>query len=391
MITLIGQMAMCLLVAAGIGVAVGWLLRHREALSHEQRLAELETELHTKGQALDTAIYELKLQTSAVMALESKIASLESLGRSAQADLASRQDRIEALQQQLKDSQARSVSSQSELDAQLERLADQETTLAAYANEVRQANAACTNAQEELAHKEQELLDLQRRLADTESDRKELDRVRAKLEALEPAQGRLHWLEVQLSEKEAQHRNVVHRLEEDLAARDRRLAEQGHLERLLAERDQQLTALERRLAELHAVQAELAGQAKIMGDQEEEISRLRKRLGEVRAALRVRDDGGPVLARPNGPANQLSLQIPAPKMPAAARKDDLKKIQGISPAIERALNKMGTFTYVQIARWKPNDIARVAKKLDALPGRIKPDHWVAGAKRQHREKYGEKL
>ena len=391
MITLIGQMAMCLLVAAGIGVAVGWLLRHREALSHEQRLAELETELHTKGQALDTAIYELKLQTSAVMALESKIASLESLGRSAQADLASRQDRIEALQQQLKDSQARSVSSQSELDAQLERLADQETTLAAYANEVRQANAACTNAQEELAHKEQELLDLQRRLADTESDRKELDRVRAKLEALEPAQGRLHWLEVQLSEKEAQHRNVVHRLEEDLAARDRRLAEQGHLERLLAERDQQLTALERRLAELHAVQAELAGQAKIMGDQEEEISRLRKRLGEVRAALRVRDDGGPVLARPNGPANQLSLQIPPPKMPAAARKDDLKKIQGISPAIERALNKMGTFTYVQIARWKPNDIARVAKKLDALPGRIKPDHWVAGAKRQHREKYGEKL
>jgi DNA repair exonuclease SbcCD ATPase subunit len=391
MITLIGQMAMCLLVAAGIGVAVGWLLRHREALSHEQRLAELETELHTKGRALDTAIYELKLQTSAVMALESKIASLESLGRSAQADLASRQDRIEALQQQLKDSQARSVSSQSELDAQLERLADQKTTLAAYANEVRQANAACTNAQEELAHKEQELLDLQRRLADTESDRKELDRVRAKLEALEPAQGRLHWLEVQLSEKEAQHRNVVHRLEEDLAARDRRLAEQGHLERLLAERDQQLTALERRLAELHAVQAELAGQAKIMGDQEEEISRLRKRLGEVRAALRVRDDGGPVLARPNGPANQLSLQIPAPKMPAAARKDDLKKIQGISPAIERALNKMGTFTYVQIARWKPNDIARVAKKLDALPGRIKPDHWVAGAKRQHREKYGEKL
>jgi len=34
---------------------------------------------------------------------------------------------------------------------------------------------------------------------------------------------------------------------------------------------------------------------------------------------------------------------------------------------------------------------RIAKKLDALPGRIKPDHWIAGAKKQHREKYGEKL
>jgi predicted flap endonuclease-1-like 5' DNA nuclease len=127
-----------------------------------------------------------------------------------------------------------------------------------------------------------------------------------------------------------------------------------------------------------------------MGDQEEEISRLRKRLGEVRAALRVRADGSPVLARPNGSVNQLSLQMPASKA-AAPRKDDLKKIHGISPAIERALNKMGTFTYVQIARWKPNDIARIVKKLDALPGRIKPDHWIAGAKKQHKEKYGEKI
>ena len=390
MISLIGQMTICLVAAAAIGVVVGWLLRHREGLSHEQRLAELETELRTKGQALDAAIYELKLKTSAVMTLESKIASLESLGRSAQADLASRQDRIEALQQQLKDSQARTVSSRSELDAQLERLADQETTLAAYANEVRQANAARTQAQQDFALKEQELADLRQRLADADSDRKELHRVRAKLADLEPVQGRVHWLEVQLSEKEAQHRHAVHRLEEEMATRDRRLAEQGQLERLLEERDHQLAALERRLAELHTLQAELAGQAKIMGDQEEEISRLRKRLGEVRAALRVRDDGGPVLARPNGPANQLSLQMPATKT-AAPRKDDLKKIQGISPAIERALNKMGTFTYVQIARWKPNDIARVVKKLDALPVRIKPDHWIAGAKRQHREKYGEKL
>jgi predicted flap endonuclease-1-like 5' DNA nuclease len=201
----------------------------------------------------------------------------------------------------------------------------------------------------------------------------------------------VHWLEVQISEKEAQHRRIVHALEQDLADRDRRLSEQVQLKKSLEERDLHIASLERRLLQLHALQAELAGQAKIMGDQEEEISRLRKRLGEVRAALRERSDGSPVLARPNGPANQLSLQMPSPKATAAARRDDLKKIQGISPAIERALNKMGTFTYVQIARWKPVDIARIAKKLDTLPGRIKPDNWIAGAKKQHREKYGEKL
>lgn len=391
MTALVLQMILCLAVAAVIGAIVGWLLRHRSAESHTHRLTDLETELRVKDQALDTAIYELKVKTSAVMALESKLTSLESLGRSAQAELASRQDHIDRLQSDLKESQARNVSSQSEFQTQLERLADQETTLASYANEVRQANAARTKAQQDLAAKEQDVIDLQQRLVDADNRLIELDRLRAKLEELEPAQGRLHWLEVQLSEREAHHRTLVHRFEQDLAARDRRLAEQAEHTQALHDKDLRIRTLEQRLAELHALQAELAGQAKIMGDQEEEISRLRKRLGEVRAALRVRDDGGPVLARPNGPANQLSLQMPSPKMAGGPRKDDLKKIHGISPAIERALNKLGTFTYVQIAKWKPSDIARIAKKLDALPGRVKPDHWIAGAKKQHREKYGEKL
>ena len=391
MMALAFQMIVCLLVAAAIGAAVGWLLRHRSAESHAHSLTDLETELRVKGQALDTAIYELKVRTSAVMALESKVASLESLGRSAQEELASRQDRIDRLQQEHKESQARTQSSQSEFQAQLERLADQEATLAAYANEVRQANAARTKVQEELAGKEQALVDLQQRLVEADRGYDEVERLRTKLEELEPAQGRLHWLEVQVSEKEAHHRQAIHWLEQDIAARDRRLAEQAELTRLLEERDRHITALEQRLGHLHALQAELAGQAKIMGDQEEEISRLRKRLGEVRAALRVREDGAPVLARPNGPANQLSLQMPAPKATAGPRKDDLKKIQGISPAIERALNKMGTFTYVQIAKWKTSDLTRIVKKLDNLPERVKPEHWIAGAKKQHREKYGEKL
>src|SRR4029079_9908893 len=136
------------------------------------------------------------------------------------------------------------------------------------------------------------------------------------------------------------------------------------LTRLLEERDRHITALEQRLGHVHALQAELAGPAKVMVDQEQKIYQLHKRLGEVRAALRVREDGAPALARPNGPANQLSLQMPAPKATAGPRQDDLKKIQGISPAIERALNKLGTFTYVQIARWKTSDLTRIVKKLD---------------------------
>ncbi len=391
MIALISQILGCLLVAAAIGFAVGWLLRNRSAQSDEHQLTDRETELRIKGQALDTAIYEVKVKTSALTALESKVSSLESLGRSAQQELASRQERIDHLQQELKETQARAASSETEHRSRRERLAEQETTISAYAKEAQQANAARAKAQEELALKEQVVLEFQQRLVESDNRLAEIDRLKTQLAEFEPAQGRVHWLEVQLSEKDAQHRRALHALENALAARDRRLTELAQEAQLLQERDQQIAGLERRVAQLQALQAEIAGQAKTMGEQEEEISRLRKRLGEVRAALRGRDDGSPVLVRPNGPANQLTLQIPAPKSSTSPRKDDLKKIPGIGPAIERALNKMGTFTYVQIAKWKDSDIARVARKLETVPGRIKRDNWIAGAKRQHREKYGEKL
>jgi predicted flap endonuclease-1-like 5' DNA nuclease len=391
MIALISQILGCLLVAAAIGFTVGWMLRNRSAQSDEHQLTDRESELRVKGQALDTAIYDLKVKTSALLALESKVSSLESLGRSAQQELASSQERIDRLQQELKESQGRLASSEAEHQTWRERLAEVDTVIAAYANEARQANAARTQAQHELALKEQELLELQQQLAESDIRLGEINQLRTQVADLEPAQGRVHWLEVQLSEKEAQHRKTLHALEEDLAARDRRLAELTQKTELLTEREDHIAVLERRIAHLQALQAEIAGQAKTMGEQEEEISRLRKRLGEVRAALRGRDDGSPVLARPNGPTNQLSLQIAPPKTSATPRKDDLKKIPGIGPAIERALNKMGTFTYVQIAKWKDSDITRVARKLDTIPGRIKPDNWVAGAKRQHKEKYGEKI
>lgn len=387
---LVAQMLGCLLVAAGIGAVVGWLLRHRSASSNDHQLTDLETELRIKGQALDTALYELKVKTSSLMTLESKVSSLESLSRSTQEELTFRQERIEDVQKELADTKTRAVAAEREHQAELQRRADQDTTVAAYANEARLANAARTEAQQELVLKEQEILELKRHLAEIGNHLVEVDRLREQVAELEPAQGRVHWLEVQLSEKEAQHRRVVHDLENQLAVRDRRLAELPEQGRLLEERDHRIAALERRMIELEALHSEIAGQAKMMGEQEEEISRLRKRLVEVRTALRVRESGH-VVARPNGPANQLSLQISHPKNTNGPQRDDLKKIYGIGPVIERALNKMGTYTYIQIARWTPSDIARVARKLETLPERIKRDNWIASAKKQHREKYGEKL
>ena len=52
---------------------------------------------------------------------------------------------------------------------------------------------------------------------------------------------------------------------------------------------------------------------------------------------------------------------------------------------------MGLHTFVQIARWKPEDIAKVAKKLYTAPERIKRDKWIDEAKKEHYRKYGERL
>ena len=128
------------------------------------------------------------------------------------------------------------------------------------------------------------------------------------------------------------------------------------------------------------------------GDREEEIARLRKRLVEVRAALRIKTDGGttaPRQTRQNG--SQLSLQMDQTQAAKIQQKDDLSKIHGIGPAFAKTLNKMGLHTFVQIARWKPEDIDKVAKKLYTAPERIKRDRWIEEAKKEHFLKYGERL
>ena len=118
----------------------------------------------------------------------------------------------------------------------------------AYANEAARANAARAETQQELAPKEQELLELKRHLVEADGQLAEMDRLsEPDVADLEPAQGRVHWLEVQLSEKEAQHRHAFHDLENELAVRDRRLAELAQQAQLLQERERRIAALEQRV------------------------------------------------------------------------------------------------------------------------------------------------
>ena len=56
--------------------------------------------------------------------------------------------------------------------------------------------------------------------------------------------------------------------------------------------------------------------------------------------------------------------------------DDLKKIKGVGPAFEQALNDLGYSTFNDVARWSPDEIERLTKRLGT---RIRLEDWSAQA------------
>lgn len=433
MTMLIGQMLGCLLVAAGIGGAVGWLLRQLTTGQIIQDSMDLTAALQNKGQMLEKAQYELKVRAASMQTLESKIVESEKLNQSILQELSARNDRLQTLQEELAVHTQRLTALEAEEASVRRRASEFDAAAAAQAEEVQQLQLIRQAAQQTLESNEQERHTLQRRLTELETAVAEADQLRVRVEELEPAQGRVHWLEVQLSDQDAEHRAALHQVNSQLAERDRRIGELESLaqrlqkqeealaqwetkyshtltqheaqlagqnqlrtqllldKQLLNERDERIDGLKHRIQELEAQQQGLTVQVKTVGEKQEEIDRLRKRLVEVRAALRIKADGGAVVPRQKTRQNgsQLSLEMEQAKAAKDKKKDDLSKIHGIGPVFARTLNKMGLHTFGQIARWTSEDINKVAKKLYTAPDRIKRDKWVAEAKRQHREKYGE--
>ncbi len=65
--------------------------------------------------------------------------------------------------------------------------------------------------------------------------------------------------------------------------------------------------------------------------------------------------------------------------PAADGADDLKKLSGVGPALEKKLLENGVTTFAQIAAWTADDIVEFDEKL-SFKGRIEREGWVEQAK-----------
>ena len=84
-------------------------------------------------------------------------------------------------------------------------------------------------------------------------------------------------------------------------------------------------------------------------------------------------------AVPMATANFPGKKPPVFGIDAAGNKDDLKEIKGIGPKNEAILNRLGIYTFCQIAAWSPEEVEWMGYHM-AFPGRIERELWIDQAR-----------
>ena len=93
-------------------------------------------------------------------------------------------------------------------------------------------------------------------------------------------------------------------------------------------------------------------------------------------------------AKKAAPKKEAKAEAPKAEKPKAEKKaapakaegaDDLKKLSGVGPALEKKLHEAGVTTFAQIAAWTDADVAAMDEKL-SFKGRIEREGWIDQAK-----------
>ncbi len=92
--------------------------------------------------------------------------------------------------------------------------------------------------------------------------------------------------------------------------------------------------------------------------------------------------GAPTSKKAAAAAARASAPKAAPKAKAApvaeTGADDLKKLSGVGPALEKKLHAAGVTTFAQVAAWTEADVAAMDEQL-SFKGRIEREGWIAQA------------
>jgi len=177
----------------------------------------------------------------------------------------------------------------------------------------------------------------------------------------------------------------IERLEADAAKRVSTAdAELTRMHAELDERAGELAAREARIAELEAELIAARERGVVAGSAEVAPAEPASVIEEAAEAAAI----SPEPSQQEGLARMAEIASrTAGEGPVAD--DDLKKIRGIGPVIERTLKSLGITSFKQIANFGDADIAYVSAALDAFPGRIERDDWMRSAADLHAAEYGE--
>lgn len=113
-------------------------------------------------------------------------------------------------------------------------------------------------------------------------------------------------------------------------------------------------------------------------------------LGETRRnpvgtnVLRLGPAASPVALPGELPRKQLAA-------PVSPEFDDLKRIRGVGPVLEKRLHALGVHHFRQVALWTEAEIDVFDRQLGNFHGRIRRENWVHSATEEHFKKTGEWL
>ncbi|MBS1812103.1 MAG: hypothetical protein JST84_28325 [Acidobacteria bacterium] len=208
----------------------------------------------------------------------------------------------------------------------------------------------------------------------------EIDKLKMQLETANSAQlAELETLKVRIAEAEGAAK-LEKKAQGDLASL--RASFDAQAENLAGAnlQLQQLPSLKEKLQERESAVAELERKQQAMiKEHETQIAQLKVRITELEFLAReVKEPTVKVSSSPTTSAENKD-------------RDDLKKVFGIGPVLEKLLNQHGIYWFHQIAKWEPEDVQRYDNLLENFRGRIEREGWIASAREEYQKKYGESL
>ncbi|MCC2643854.1 MAG: exported protein of unknown function, partial [Nitrospira sp.] len=219
------QMVGCLLVAATIGLMMGWLLRSFATSEKRQQLSEIATRLRGREHELDTLNHELKVRTSAVQMLESKMIASEAALKDLTADLAVKVEQLSALQSEVAEKSLRLHAVERERDTLRREVEDAEAALETKGAGFAEMQAQMENAEDVLISRDQEIATLKTWVEQLAPKDAEIARLRTRIQELEPFLERSRRLEREQEQDRARASVTVQGKEQELAHYQARLKE----------------------------------------------------------------------------------------------------------------------------------------------------------------------